>query len=303
MTLQSPLLFPEPIYRLGGPVWACEGWKGSVYTAKSKRPDWLSQYSTMFSTVEVNSTFYAIPPEQTVERWAESVRPGFAFCLKFPKAITHDRQLVEATAETTAFLRLMETLARHDRLGPSFLQLPPHFSGRQWPALEAYLRALPREFPYAVEIRHDDYFDRGPIEERLDDLLRELAIDRCLLDSRPLFSARPSDESEREAQRRKPRSPLRTTVTGRRPMLRFIGRNQIEHVALWIDEWTATVSGWIDTGLQPIVFVHTPDDTFVPQLARQFHETLRARRPELSPLVSAVEAEPAPPVSRQRTLF
>lgn len=303
MNHEVPSLFPQPVYRLGGPVWVCEAWKGSVYTATSRRPDWLKQYSTMFSTVEVNSTFYAIPAVETVEKWAESVRPGFAFCLKFPKAITHDRQLVDATVETTAFLRLMETLARHDRLGPSFLQLPPHFSGRQWLDLEAYLRGLPSEFAYAVEVRHDNYFDQGPFEQRLDDLLRELGMDRCLLDSRALFSARPTDESERQSQRQKPRSPLRTTVTGKFPMVRFVGRNDIDRVTRWIDEWAATVSGWIKQGLHPIVFTHTPDDAHVPELARRFHEALRTHRPELPPLVSAVDSEPPPAASRQRTLF
>lgn len=291
----------QPVYRLGCPVWACEGWKGSVYTADSTRRDWLRQYSTMFSAVEVNSTFYAIPALETVTRWGESVQPGFQFCLKFPKSITHDRQLIEATTETMAFLQLMQELARHNCLGPAFLQLPPHFSGRQWPELEFYLRSLPREFAYAVEARHGDYFLRGPMEQRFDDLLTELGMDRCHLDSRPLFSARASDESERQAQRRKPRSPYRTTVTGRRPMVRFIGRNNVEAIGPWIQEWASNVAGWIAEGLQPIVFTHAPDDTNAPELAKRFHAALTALVLELPPLRSAVTA--GPPVPRQRTLF
>ena len=139
------------------------------------------------------------------------------------------------------------------------------------------------------------------MEQRFDDLLTELGMDRCHLDSRPLFSARASDESERQAQRRKPRSPYRTTVTGRRPMVRFIGRNNVEGIGPWIQEWASNVAGWIAEGLQPIVFTHAPDDTNAPELAKRFHAALTALVPELPPLRSAVAA--GPPVPRQRTLF
>jgi uncharacterized protein YecE (DUF72 family) len=50
-----------------------------------KQADYLSFYSTRFDTVEVDSTFYAIPTIETVENWARKTPPGFVFSLKAPQ--------------------------------------------------------------------------------------------------------------------------------------------------------------------------------------------------------------------------
>lgn len=214
-------------YRLGCPVWACPDWVGALFSTRDRKK-WLGEYSSVFGTVEGNSTFYGLPAMDTVKRWANSSCDGFRFCLKFPKAISHDRRLIGAEVETGLFLDILKVLAAADRLGPSFLQLPPTFSAVEFDRLKSYLQALPTEFPYAVEVRHLDFFDQGPVEAALDEMLRDLKIDRVLFDSRPLFSKPPSDEAEEASQARKPRSPHRTTVTGSRPMLRPVDRNSVD---------------------------------------------------------------------------
>lgn len=257
-----------------------------------------------FNTVEGNSTFYGLPSLDTVRRWCEEALPGFRFALKFPRAISHTRQLVNAGDETRAFLSVLETLAASDHLGPSFLQLAPSFSGGQLPALATYLRELPEEFPFAVEVRHSDFFDQGQHETALDELLLRLQIDRAIFDSRALFSAPATDDHEVEAQRRKPNSPLRQTVTGRRPMLRFVGRNDVQSAAPWVAEWAPVVARWIDQGLDPYVFTHTPHDQHAPDLARMFHDALSGLLPDLPPLPvwpGALAAAVSRP--RQRELF
>ncbi len=81
-----------------------------------------------------------------------------------------------------------------------------------------------------------------------------LVTDRVLFDSRALFSAPPTTESEIEAQRRKPQPPLRRTVTGRHPLLRLIGRDNLDLVQPWIEDWAPIVAGWLRAGLSPSVF-------------------------------------------------
>jgi uncharacterized protein YecE (DUF72 family) len=288
---------------LGCPIWASERWKGTLFTTRALRQDWLRQYSQVFNTVEGNSTFYGLPKRETVERWAEDTGAGFRFALKFPRAISHERRLVEAEDETRQFLEVLAVLAKADRLGPSFLQLPPNFARSEWPALERYLRQLPGEFSYAVEVRHRDFFDAGKLESRLDALLRELEIDRVLLDSRPLFSADPEDDAEAGAQQQKPQSPHRTTVTGRRPLVRLIGRNDIDAMTPWLTEWAGLVARWIEDGLTPYFFTHTPDDTFAPHVARRFHDALMrhtARVVALPPWPGEVEKQQ---MKKQQRLF
>ncbi|MCH2374909.1 MAG: DUF72 domain-containing protein [Planctomycetes bacterium] len=262
----------SPLYYLGCPVWACDQWTGSLFTRHAKRAEWLEQYSSVFGTVEGNSTFYGLPSTSTVERWARSVASGFRFALKFPRAISHENRLHGAAGETQAFLKILETLAKADCLGPSFLQLPPSFSCKQFSDLERYLRSLPKDFPYAVEPRHKDFFDEGDVEGRLDDLLRELRVDRVVFDSRPLFSGPPSDDDEAEAQRRKPRPPVHTTTTAKHALLRFVGRNNVDTSQPWIEEWAPVIAAWIKEGLTPYVFAHTPNDAYAPELARRLHQ-------------------------------
>ncbi len=157
-------------------------------------------------------------------------------------------------------------------------------SPAQLPILAKYLGRLPREFRFAVEVRHFGFFDNGPAEQQLRDTLTALGMDWVLFDSRPLFSGPPKDAIERESQRRKPRTPYRKTVTAGMPILRLIGRNDVGSVAPWIEEWAETVAGWIQAGLQPFVFTHSPHDLHAPALARAFHDRLRQYVSDLPPL-------------------
>jgi uncharacterized protein YecE (DUF72 family) len=294
---------PEPLpYFLGCPVWTSPEWKGTVFRTKSPRNQWLKEYSSVFPTVEGNSTFYALPSLDTARRWAAETEPGFRFALKFPQIISHDRRLTDAGPETRAFLEILEILKAGDRLGPSFLQLPPTFDATEFAKLRSYLEALPADFPYAVEVRHRDYFDSAGTEAALDRLLTEFGIDRVLFDSRPLYSGPPVTETEMVSQTRKPRSPYRRTVTGRRPLVRIVGRDNLEASRPWLAEWSSIVAGWIRDGLEPYVFTHAPNDAFAPELAESFHELLREHLRQIPQLPTwPGRAEQAAP--RQQMLF
>ena len=272
---------PAMSYFIGCPVWASASWVGKVFSPAARREQWLGQYSSAFNAVEGNSTFYGLPRKETVERWAADTAAGFRFALKFPQAISHVRQLVDAETETAEFLNLLHVLRTADRLGPAFLQLPPQFSAQQLPVLERYLQSLPRDFQYAVEVRHRSLFDEGAAEAKLDSILTEFGINRVLYDSRPLFAYPPEDDFEEKAQRQKPRSPLRRTVTGPQPMLRIIGRNDVSACDRWLEDWATIVAGWIQQGLTPYVFTHAPNDFYCPDLARRFHDALRVHLPAL----------------------
>lgn len=288
----------QRLYYLGCPVWACDGWVGSLYSS-NKRRSWLAEYSTVFPTVEGNSTFYAMPTTDLVTKWADETRDGFQFALKFPRVITHDQRLLYCDDETRLFLEALYVLQSKERLGPSFLQLPPSFSGRDYRVLEAYLRGLPADLPFAVEVRHPDYFERSQYDDQLNELLFELGMDRVVFDSRALYSAPPSDEYEAASQNRKPNPPVRPIAVGQRPMVRFVGRNRVSEVQSWIEEWVPVIAEWIERGKTPYVFTHSPDDTFAPEFAERFHAELRAVFPAVDPLPDW----PGRTVKRQKELF
>lgn len=291
-----------PRLYLGCPVWACAEWTGTVFRPEAKRRDWLPQYSQAFNTVEGNSTFYAIPSLEIARRWAAETAPGFRFALKFPQEISHERQLVGCDSPLRAFLPVLETLATADRLGPTFLQLSAQFGPERLGVLERFLDELPGEFPYAVEVRHPAFFAQGDAERQLNESLAQRGIDRILFDTRAIFAGPPADEHEAESQRRKPRVPVRRTVTGQRPFVRFVGRNDIEQSRELLAEWAPIVAGWLATGKEPYFFTHAPNDAFAPPLAAQFHEALQRQFPELGPRV-VWPGEMVARAPRQRELF
>ncbi len=285
-------------------MWACADWRGSLYSKDAARMDYLPQYSRVFDTVEGNSTFYALPSPAAVARWRAETPPDFRFCFKFPSEITHRMMLRDTRLQTHAFLQLMAPLA--DRLGPLMIQLGPRFGPQHLETLRAYLRDLSAEFCYAVEVRHPQFFDQGPHEAALNEVLRQARVDKVLFDTRCVHAAQASDRSTREAQSRKPELALRLQATAQKPMVRFVGQNQVQPALEYLDVWVNQVAEWLGQGLTPYFFAHTPDDREAPALARVFYERVRALRPELPLLANftgLAEAAANPSPSAQLSLF
>lgn len=266
-----------PLY-LGAPVWAQKLWVGNFFPAKAKQRDFLSLYSRRLNTVEGNTTFYSLPNAETLARWRDETPPDFRFCLKFPRAISHERRLRDAEAETEQFIICLRGLGT--RAGPSFLQLPPTFNGGSLQSLVFYLDTLPREFQYAVEVRHPDFFG-GPAELALDEALRQRNVARVVFDTRGLRRADPeaveSTQATRQAQERKPDMPVRFTRTASFALIRFVGHPEIRANADLLAEWAEHVAKWLAAGDDVFFFCHVPEDRDAPLLAREFHKLVNTR--------------------------
>ena len=65
--------------RLGTQGWNYPAWVGPFYPVGTRPRDMLATYARAFRTVEVVSTFYAIPPEPVVRGWIERVPEDFRF--------------------------------------------------------------------------------------------------------------------------------------------------------------------------------------------------------------------------------
>lgn len=267
-------------YYLGCPMWANKAWLGELFSPKAKATEFLAHYASVFNTVEGNTTFYALPKPTTVERWKQETPASFRFCLKFPRAITHDKRLLNTEVETDAFFELFAPLG--SQLGPFFLQLPPTFAPIDLHTLEHFLDRLPRDFSYAVEVRNRNYFDNGANEQALESLLVTHNIDRVIFDTRGLHATSMGDVLIAESKRKKPSMPVRFTATGNNPFVRFCGDplfdapTNYEMLARWAD----TAAAWIREGKTPYVFIHSaPDDFHAPRLACVFHALLSERLP------------------------
>lgn len=257
-------------YHLGCPIWAKKEWVGELFSADAKQKEFLKQYSSVFNTVEGNTTFYGLPASETVQKWADETPDTFRFCFKFPRTVTHFKRLQDAEEETRLFLDALEPLQA--RVGPIFLQFPPSFGPSDLPALDAYLTTLPSGFAYSVEVRHTAF--NGVAAQPLHAILSKHSINRVLFDARGLHAAVGDDPVTREAQQKKPagRSPLLTI--GQNPFVRFIGHPTVLDNQHLLAEWAELVAHWIGEGRDPYFFVHAPDDFYAPRIARIFHAEL-----------------------------
>lgn len=148
----------RPFVHIGTSSWLFDAWRGVFYPDGVPKNQYLPYYASQFDTVEVNTSFYAIPSPSTLINWVESVPAGFSYVLKFPRAITHDRRLVDCADLTRTFLDALRALG--PAAGPAFLQFPPDFTRRvNGRALADYLDWLAPEAPdlrLAVEVRAAD---------------------------------------------------------------------------------------------------------------------------------------------------
>ncbi len=146
--------------RVGCSGWSYKDWRGRVYPAEAPARTWFAHYAERFDTVEINNTFYRLPPASTVEAWAAQAPPGFCYAVKVGQFGSHRKKLLDAASWLPRHLERADLLGEH--LGPNLLQLPPRWK-RDVPRLEQFLQAAPRSHRWAVEVRdaswlHDDVF-------------------------------------------------------------------------------------------------------------------------------------------------
>lgn len=136
-------------------------WRGIVYPAHLPQRRWFEFYAGLFDTVELNNTFYRLPPVQTVEQWAEQAPPDFLYALKLGQFGSHRMKLRDAKSWLPNHLDRAERLGAAQ--GPTLVQLPPRWR-RNVERLDEFLTVAPTSMRWAVEMRepswlHDDVFE------------------------------------------------------------------------------------------------------------------------------------------------
>jgi uncharacterized protein YecE (DUF72 family) len=275
---------------VGCAMWTYVPWQGRFLPHPLAPRERLRAYATWCNAVEGNTTFYATPTFDTVKSWAEQTDPDFRFILKLPKSITHERRLADVAEPLRGFLGAIEPLGQ--RAHTLWIQLPPSFSPDGLGALTGFLRRLPRDYRYSVEVRHRAFFADPHWEQQLEKTLADVDAEWVTFDTTVLFETPPTSDAEREAWTKKPRVPRRSRALTSHPVVRYIGRDDPARTAAGWQPWLDTVAGWLREGRSPTVFIHTPDNVDALELARRFHDDVRARVPELEPLPEPVPAGP-----------
>jgi len=148
------------VIRIGTSGWQYRDWRGRLYPEGLPQSRWLDRYAQVFSTVEVNNSFYRLPPRDTFEKWRNGTPRGFTFVVKASRYLTHLKRLREAEDGVRRFWDSATGLDR--KLGPVLFQLPPRFPA-DLERLETFCSWLPRGLRAAWEFRdpswmNDDVF-------------------------------------------------------------------------------------------------------------------------------------------------
>jgi uncharacterized protein YecE (DUF72 family) len=160
---------------IGTMGWSYDHWEGNFYHEGIRPGEYLSEYAKHFNSVEVNSTFYRIPGNTTVENWVRQTPGDFLFAVKFPRAITHGISLLGEQEKLEVFLRNITMLGA--KLGPLLLQFPAKFEAEDKGALRDFIQVLPEGHRYAIEFRHGSWF-----EKKVHYMLRDLGVSLVQVD-------------------------------------------------------------------------------------------------------------------------
>lgn len=280
-------------FAIGLAIWGYKNWVGDLFPAKTRAQNFLNCYAKRFSIVEGNTTFYAIPSPETVDRWRQETEPGFQFFPKLPKTITHQGRLMPYLPQAFQFLSLMQRLG--DRLGGLFLQLPPSYSPANFADLDLFLSSWrsATQVPLFLEVRHLQWFDTCHAD-RLNQRLTEYAIDRVLLDTRPVYNIGVNsgtnaknyadDNPQQYSANKKPNVPVQPIVTANTAFVRYISHPIRDRNTEYLNEWVNQVRIWLQDGKTVYFFVHCPLEDHSPQHARYFQELLERSSVPVPPL-------------------
>jgi uncharacterized protein YecE (DUF72 family) len=125
-------------------------WRGGFYPEKAKPSEFLELYSEQLPSVELNTTFYQLPSEDQMQRWAAQTPESFRFSVKVNRRITHGGRL----ELLPTFLEQARALG--DRLGPFLVQFP-ETRARDDGFLRLLLDSLDPELEYAFEFRNESW--------------------------------------------------------------------------------------------------------------------------------------------------
>jgi uncharacterized protein YecE (DUF72 family) len=121
----------------------------------------LYYYSTLFNSVELNSTFYKVPKITIFQKWRDDVTEDFKFSIKLWRDITHTKNLAYAIDDLIMFLTVSQGLGV--RKGCLLIQFPASVTVAYGDHVEKLLDEIiendetPR-WRLCIEFRHPSWY-------------------------------------------------------------------------------------------------------------------------------------------------
>lgn len=236
----------------GAPLWAQESWKGNWYPAEASSGNYLSHYSKLFNSIELNSSFYHLPNIETIKKWTSVVDKEFKFCPKFPKNVSHtDLNPIRLKDKINNLDMVLKNLG--DNLGHAFMQLPEHIDFDYFGNLKKFVENTTHIPRFFIEFRHPSWFNENTLKDEVFTLLESYKLGAVI-----------TDVSGRRAIAHSSCPSLMT-------MVRFIANDDPATDNLRSELWINKLNGLYEQGLKTCYFFfHTPDNHRSPDLAHKF---------------------------------
>ena len=233
---------------LGCAKWGRKEWVGKLYPPKTKERDFLQHYVEHYNSIELNATHYKIYGPTGIERWDRLAgNKEFKFCPKMYQGITHRGSLKGKDFLTTEFLRGVLAFGNH--LGPIFIQFNESFGPGRREEIFTFLRSLPVDLQFFVEVRHPEWFRNEP-------LFRELLSNLLSLNMGIVIT----DTAGR-------RDCCHMHLTIPKTFIRFVGNSLDPTDYTRCDDWVKRIKYWLGAGMQELYFfMHMHDEAYSPEL-------------------------------------
>jgi uncharacterized protein YecE (DUF72 family) len=221
---------------------------GKIYPPKTREKDFLQHYVQHYNSIELNATHYRIWGEAGVKKWADKAKGlDFKFCPKMYQGVTHRGSLTGKEFLTNEFFRGIVAFGEH--LGPIFVQVSDSFSPKRKNELFTYLKSLPTDLQFFLEVRHPDWFAKEKEKEDLFNFLRDHNMGAVITDTAG----------------RRDCAHMQLTVP--KTFIRYVGNSLHPTDNTRIDAWVKRMKYWLDKGIQELYFfMHMHDEATSPEL-------------------------------------
>ncbi|MBN1417122.1 MAG: DUF72 domain-containing protein [Bacteroidales bacterium] len=234
--------------------WSYQHWSGIFYPKDIKPAAYLEYYITQFDCVELNSSFYHLPLNKTVEGWIRRTPDTFRFCPKLSRYITHQLRLVNVEEPLARFFEVFASM--RTRLGPVLIQLPPGlaFDKTRMNNFMSLLKEKYGGYRIAIEVRHKSY-----ITDDFFELLAQFGTAFAIADSGKRF-------------------PYFETVTTDFVYMRLHGREKLyasDYSEETLHEYAGKIKQWMKEGKEVWAFFNNDFGGFAVKNALRLQEMVR----------------------------
>jgi uncharacterized protein YecE (DUF72 family) len=232
---------------VGCAKWGRPEWVGKIYPEKTKEKDFLKHYVQHYNCIELNATHYKIYGERGIAKWAnEATGKDFLFCPKMYKGVTHFGRLTDKPFLVSEFLRGVVAFKEH--LGPIFIQVSDAYSPKRKEELFTFLRSLPTDVQFFMEVRHPDWF-KADASAALFETLHALDMGAVITDTAG----------------RRDCAHMHLTIP--KTFIRYVGNSLHPTDYTRIDAWIERMKYWLNKGIDDIYFfMHMHNEATSPEL-------------------------------------